>query len=294
MDRHYNNPGKCELCVNFVRFTKKEKLLIQPKIFRLDNDRQEVMGACLRPQRQPRCMISYYVFENQADCVLFEKGFYKETLGISCPVCKQGQISITRPKINEQPIIIIGCNRYPACKHTDHQLQLKTLCRYCGVPLVLTGGDLLRCSCPTCKRALSIPVSMKTWPGLLKPEGGCVHFDDEKHCSLCDASRLRRKSLIDLELPSLIHTNRRPSVRATVSPTHDQSEYDRDGDYFHSPVVDDNYYDRVEDYFDWADNYFEMVEDYQAFVEENISRIIEDGDGSWPEIVEGPQNSQED
>ena len=279
-EKVYDNPGRCDLCRNLVRLTDSENLIIQPKLSAIGGDEWMVWGACLRPQREPRLLIRRYIFQIHKECLFFEKGFYKELLGIPCPECYLGQLSVIRPKINERTVIILGCNRYPDCRYTAHSLTLKTLCRFCKVPLVLTGGDLLKASCPQCKRSLSIPISMKTWPGLIQPEGGCVHFADDVNCTLCNSSRSLRKSLIDLELPSLIRLKNHPNNNNTLINLDGLLRNAQNEEINHQPEVDADYLEKVE-------NYFEYVRDYHTI-------IVENGDDRWEENVDDQHSAEED
>jgi hypothetical protein len=147
-------------------------------------------------------------------------------------------------------------------------MPLKTLCRYCNVPLVLSGGDLLKASCPQCKRSLVLAVSIKTWPGLTKPEGGCVHFTDDDNCESCNTSRTLRKSLIDLELPTLKKMGNRPNNNNTLF-FHEISQAPQAGFQRLTPEEDADYQERV-------DEYYQYVRDFNTILTENSREGFED------------------
>ncbi len=198
------NP-QCCTCINYVRLTPTEQDLIKPRLALLDPPQRKTLGVCLRPRRQPTLLIREYIDQDDDWCELYEHGYHKEKIGVACPSCRTGDLSISRPLINGMPVILIGCNRFPDCRFSIRATPLpKTLCRYCRTPLWITGGAVLRCFCPTCKRGTDIPISLRTWPSIVKPEGGCVHFDDQAECPTCEASRAQRKSLLEIELPIFV------------------------------------------------------------------------------------------
>ncbi|MEN6300762.1 MAG: hypothetical protein ABFD51_12785 [Anaerolineaceae bacterium] len=131
-----------------------------------------------------------------------------EKLNMKCPSCHEGEICVSRPFKNGSHILIIGCNRYPECKFSTKQLVLNISCRYCGSRLVLSGEDILRCTCPGCGKWINLPVAFKTYPGLALPNGGCAHTEHDPNCETCRTSRIERKNLLVLEMESIFNSPR--------------------------------------------------------------------------------------
>lgn len=196
-------PSNCERCVHFARLTPAESAIIQPKLIQTGIATGTCLGACFHLIRKPHLLIRRFIFGREENCEFFVQGFHRELLGIKCPGCKQGELSISRPSIQGKTVILLGCNRYPDCRFSAKQISLPTRCRFCNIPLILSGGDSLKCSCSRCKKGVQIPLSLKIWPNLAQPNGGCVHLEPIPNCPSCSESRKRQTNLLDLELPIL-------------------------------------------------------------------------------------------
>ena len=270
MESQYK-PSDCTRCIHFVRFTNTESLLIQSKISRYFQ-KGKCLGACVRPLSNSQFLIHRYIFGNEGNCEPFERGFYQEKTGIACPQCIAGKIVIVRPLINNQTVIIIGCSRHPDCGFHARQIPISTVCRICNTPLMITGGEILKCYCPECNRSIQVPISIYTWPDLIKPQGGCVHSSKIDTCEFCNASREQKKSLVDIELPFLIQEEKREKekkigmeiqkaaeekARLAKKPLFDYS--------FESLLYDPRYdtdleFDTEEEYQNYSKNYWKQVE----------------------------------
>lgn len=125
-------------------------------------------------------------------------------MNIECPSCHVGELSVNRPFVNGETYIIIGCSRYPECKYSVNSLKLNIKCRFCGSNLYLSGGPILTCKCLNCSKGgkgVAIPISIKTYPSLAMPDGGCIHSGDLSNCENCETSRRERKNLLEIEIP---------------------------------------------------------------------------------------------
>ncbi len=288
MFKHDPFTPRCLLCINFIRITEAERAMLQPKVDELDPAKRDCIGACLRSSTNPNLLVWRYVFSEDDYCLFHHVGKYTETTDVRCPNCKTGRMVITRPIINQQPVIIIGCNNYPNCKTSTSRLPLSTPCRFCGTPLRLSGGDILTSYCPNCLRKLKIPVSLKIWPGLIFPDSGCVHNQDAISCPTCDESRKTKTSVLDIELPGLKDwlstyrvegNNPYTRERDTFQPNHEttiqplptmpqdaSSEYDEDDtsgyDVDDLTGVEEQMKEEEDAHLDW-------IEDYQRLTDED-------------------------
>jgi len=85
-------------------------------------------------------------------CSGFPKCKYKETLprptlGISCPKCKEGEISEKRTKRGK---IFYGCNRWPKCDFALWDKPFKEFCPKCNSILVIDKKRQIKCSNKEC------------------------------------------------------------------------------------------------------------------------------------------------
>ncbi len=277
--------GNCNRCIHYARLTAKEVIVLSPHLRKLNLDPGKIKGACMRPVLNPNLIIRSFLSGDETGCFLFEKGFYREKLGVTCPSCQKGKMVITRPLINGHPVIMIACNRYPDCKHWSKSIQLSTGCRTCGTMLELRCGEILEVVCPKCERPLEIPVSPRIWPALIKPSGGCVHTGDNSPCVVCDRSRNERKSLLELETPdriSFMHNAPSSFSHHAISDLlEDDSEgavtdfvaYATDGKYNRDstrgihwedsdPVNEDEVLEVIEERSDFAAYYQDLLDDY--------------------------------
>jgi ssDNA-binding Zn-finger/Zn-ribbon topoisomerase 1 len=294
MDQDYSKNGKCEICANFVRLTMAEKKtpLIQTIISSPQYPQgEELTGVCCHSLQSPLLLFNTLIFNDQYHCELYTKGFYKESLGIPCPECGKGSLTISRPMIKGNPVIIIGCSNYPACKFSKKQVQLDVPCRTCGTKLMLSAGKILRIFCPKCLRPLSIPVTIRIWPALSKPQGGCAHFNDNTICLHCGESRHERKSLLEIESAELLKRSYKQAeqlkksfrVRQTLKDIADipdertYREYLDGGKYIdHELYIPDELMDDPD--------YLEDVEDYNDYSDEFNEILNEETDGEWLSI----------
>ncbi|MHC1740639.1 MAG: hypothetical protein AB9897_05955 [Anaerolineaceae bacterium] len=281
--------GKCEQCVNYVNLTEIELNYLKPTFKKLNLENNLIKGACVRPGLNPPLLINRYPGGNETDCMFFEKGFYLENLNYSCPECDQGKMVIRRPKINSQPRIMFSCNRYPMCKKIINIIELETLCRFCKVPLELHSGEIMKVVCPSCYNLLEIPISLKIWPALAKPKGGCIHTNALQPCDACDASRKQRKSLLELEIPNLaksieakpweIKRNKPKNVEEddwSISSDVDIISYATDGKYSRGNT---NGVHISKPFETNEDEILEQIEDFSNFEEDYNELITEFGDG---------------
>ncbi len=79
------------------------------------------------------------------------KNLKENTLGIKCPLCKEGD-AITRK--TKRGRIFYGCSKYPQCTFATWQKPNGELCRECGKPMIHPNikSDTIMCSnkeCPT-------------------------------------------------------------------------------------------------------------------------------------------------
>ncbi len=167
-----------------------------------------VKGVCLDTTVFPKQIIQRFIFNPNSYCPAHDYGYSMENLHMKCPSCHDGEICVSRPFINDSRVLIIGCSRYPECRYSTKQLVLNVTCRFCRSRLVLTGGDILRCTCQGCGKSVSLPVAFKTYPGLALPNGGCVHTEHDLNCEMCRTSRSERKSLLVLEMESMFNSPR--------------------------------------------------------------------------------------
>jgi ssDNA-binding Zn-finger/Zn-ribbon topoisomerase 1 len=195
--------GRCNLCKHYVNLTETELCFLLPTFIKLGIDKDKINGACIRHGNNKDLLIRYFLKGDEKNCIFFEKGFYFEKLNSECPHCKKGNLVLRRPKVDLKTRIMFGCERYPACNYIGNIIKLSTCCKFCGSPLELHSGDIMRVSCPKCKRPLNIPVSFNIWPTLSRPEGGCIHSMSSVDCNLCDQSRSEKRSLLEIELPML-------------------------------------------------------------------------------------------
>lgn len=196
-------PSNCERCIHFARLTAIESAIIQPKLDQAGLAKEGCIGVCFHKIKRPHLLIRRYIFGNKENCELFVQGYNRDLLGIKCPICKQGELALSRPVIQGKTTILIGCNRYPDCRFSARQVPLQTLCRFCKTPIMLSAGEILKCLCPKCQRAIQIPLTLRLWPNLVNPNGGCVHPEPVQNCALCQDSRKQQINLLDLELPLL-------------------------------------------------------------------------------------------
>ena len=216
MDRYYPQ-SNCRTCLNYIRFTLSEKKNVEPKLAKIWPYIKSVEGMCTHPPTSEPIIVDY-IFGDEGNCEIYERGFYREKIGIPCPECRKGELAISHLTINAELTILIGCNRYPECGYSTRHVQLKSLCRFCHVPLVLSTGEILRCSCPQCRRGVDIPGTLRIWPHFSKPDQGCMHLPEKLNCATCKQSRNQRISLMDIEMPMLMNGQaRKRMARPNVS-----------------------------------------------------------------------------
>lgn len=265
---HVYQPSNCNTCKNFIHLTPDELNILQPKLDALWAEIGPVKGLCTRSRNHPRALANY-IFGDEGNCELYERGFYREKMGIACPACKKGELAISHLPINGKQVILFGCYRYPDCRFSIRQVRLQTMCRYCGVPLMLTSGDLIRCACPKCHRTLALPGLLRAWPELVKPRQGCMHTPPSESCQSCDQSRRQRVSLLEMEMPALVKWQ--VGQRKMKSAAHD---YDEDvPNQYDSPYLLEEDDERE---LELGEDRYKAIEDWEELIEE----LDEFGDGT--------------
>lgn len=224
---------KCFDCLFFLSFTPSEQEHYNAKLAE-QGARGRFFGACTYQGSGPGYIINRYLKYPIKDCPYYKRGYFQEVTGIRCPVCQKGEMVIKRPRKDDQTFIIISCSRYPSCKYSTRNLQLQTLCRYCNVPLTLSCTEQLICSCPTCNRQGSVPLTIASRPHLFKIGNNCLHNSPSETCKICNQSRNDRHSLLDIELSKV--------AQRTVTLINIEARFDEDKQddrYVYDPLFDD-------------------------------------------------------
>ncbi len=72
----------------------------------------------------------------------------KKGLGITCPQCGQGELTVRQTKRRKQ---FYSCSRFPECAFALWDKPTGELCKACGSLLVEGPREIVRCSKPTCE-----------------------------------------------------------------------------------------------------------------------------------------------
>ena len=193
----------CFNCCFLLRFTPAEAETYRAKLS--DHGLPgRFFGACTHSSRDRPLVISRYLDRPVGNCAYWREGHFREPVGTSCPRCGDGDVVVIRPAWQKRTYTLIGCSLYPSCRFATTHLPLQTLCRFCGVSLVLGAGERLICYCPKCKRAATIPLTLAGWPHLFRAGTTCPHGLRWDKCKLCERSRTERRSVVELELPSVV------------------------------------------------------------------------------------------
>jgi len=165
----------------------------------------DFFGACAhRVPTAPPFIIHRYLDHPVHDCYYWECGYFQDALGLRCPQCKQGEAVVVSPAKNKQTYTLIGCSRYPDCRFATRFLPLDTKCRFCGVRIMLACGDQLVCYCPECKRGSGVPLTVGSWPQLVRSGETCPHHLPWAECDSCQRSFTEKRSLVDIELSAVV------------------------------------------------------------------------------------------
>lgn len=242
----FNSGSHCSKCTHYFELTSTEISELRRLYGTYAHFIDGVKGVCLGTTVFPKQIIQRFIFNPYSYCSAHDYGYSKENLHIKCPSCHDGEICVNRPYINGSRILIIGCSRYPECRYSTRQLVLNVTCRYCGSRLVLSGGEILRCTCQGCGRAFNIPVAFKTYPGLASPNGRCVHTAYDPNCEMCRTSSREQKSLLVLEMESIFNSPRLYSDLLVNPPVNNPNASKppyrpRSGKYYGDDLRDDGF-----------------------------------------------------
>lgn len=192
----------CRECSFFYQLSNKEKRIIGGVLGSGGVKFQLCEGVCIGSKGNPQFLVQKIIMGEVVDCSSFAAGPYKDSLGIVCPLCKNGYLIINR-QINiysSAAIVFFNCSNFPECQYVAHEVELKTSCRFCGHNLILTGGDILHVKCPYCKKPpVLLPITPRIYPAVIFPAGECSHTQKMPSCFTCETSRSTRKNLLELE-----------------------------------------------------------------------------------------------
>jgi ssDNA-binding Zn-finger/Zn-ribbon topoisomerase 1 len=261
----------CYNCCFLLRFTPAEAETYRAKL----SDHGvpgRFFGACTHSSRDRPLVISRYLDRPVGNCAHWRGGHLSEPVGASCPRCGEGDVVVIRPARQKQTYTLIGCSLYPSCRFATTHLPLQTLCRFCGVPLVLGAGERLICYCPECERTATIPLTLAGWPHLFRKSSTCPHGLQWDKCELCERSRTERRSVVELELPTVVEHELQ--ARRTRTDTGKQASI---GAVDASPAMADEYYESLpsERPDGWSDS--EVVLEYLDDYSQRWARSTEEG-----------------
>lgn len=260
----------CFNCRFLIRFTPPEREEFRARLTREDLA-GSVFGACSnRGWTRPPLIVSRYLDHPLRSCPHWESGFFRDRVGSTCPQCKEGETVVVRPARDKRTYTLIGCSRYPECRFTTWHFPLETECRFCGIPLVIGSGDRLVCYCPQCTRSCAVPLTMASWPQLLRSKERCPHGLEWSECKACAHSIDEKRCLIDLEFPVAAALER--ELRAVRSQQFaDSRHWESSGDDY----WDEDWWPSDSD-ASWDDSLDEMI-DYTTQYMVRWARSTEEG-----------------
>ena len=273
----------CQTCQFFVKLTEKEKRYLSKfdyyllKNYALSMD--EFIGVCLGHQkRYPNFLLQGLILDNEFSCTHYMKGCYSEILcDLSLSYGLDDILIIRYQNENNETEIKFCCDRNGECNSNCSLITLNIPCRFCGAPLIIKGGNILKCFCTNCGISIDIPISMRFWPGLVLPKGGCVHNEHKTHCEFCDKSRLTKTNLLNIEIPILIkndsfflankassqNTNFRPK-QADSPFIDDHAYYSYEEEYYYERL-DNKLFDEYEGFENYLEYYSDIIEEYEDY-----------------------------
>jgi len=189
----------CKKCTYYYPLSWKEKHIIQKNFDKLNFDIRDLEGVCLGSEMHPEYLIQRFIFGCLYSCTHFAEGISRELLGITCPSCQEGELSIMRLTNEGALSIVIACSLYPECDHIEEYVTLDAKCKNCGSNLRISGGEILKCYCASCSRGIEVPITIKLLPRIYFPNGGCVHNSQVNDCEFCAKSREENKTLLFIE-----------------------------------------------------------------------------------------------
>jgi len=193
----------CNRCRFFVWLSQEEKVILD-SITDYSLSQSGSYGVCVGHNKFYTNLFiqRVYGWNENTFCSLYEEGPLIDPLNIFCPSCRKAHLNIMYSD-REKGDRKIKCSN-SECGKEFSQIKLNVKCRFCGGDLKLSANKNLLLFCQYCRTYVVVPVSLRVWPNLFAPHGGCSHFFNDIFCETCDESRLKRKNLLELELPNYI------------------------------------------------------------------------------------------